>query len=153
MYQYIGPSINLFIGGSIIYYLNHLEKIGCKCSLKYQRNYIFYYTISLFIINFISLFFQDRLKQYALIVLPFSMLLLIAGIMNIIYTIEFVEDMKKQNCTCSESIVRELMFVLAILQIAVYVLFFTLIIYIFTLRSNANISKSLNSLKIKKIKK
>ena len=42
MFSYITPIINLCISGTIIYYLQHLEKIACKCSLTFQRNYIYY---------------------------------------------------------------------------------------------------------------
>ena len=117
--------INLFIGGTIIYYLNHLEKIECKCSLTFQRNYIYYYTISFFIINVLNLFFHKT------IILPIQIILLLAGIINIVYTIEYVEDMKKQNCNCSESIIRDLMFIIAVLKISVYIIFILIILFIF----------------------
>ena len=51
--------------------------------------------------------------------------------MNIIYTIEYVEDMKKQNCKCSESIVRDLMFIIAILQIFMWIIIICLVLFIF----------------------
>lgn len=117
----IGPIINLFIGGTIIYYLHHLENIGCKCSLTFQRNYIYYYTIAIFIFNLISIFFQDKLKNLNLI-LFLPIVVIIAGIINIVYTIEYVQDMKKQNCECSESFIRDLMFIIAILQISAFII-------------------------------
>jgi hypothetical protein len=115
MYQYIAPSINLFISGTIFYYLNYLNQIGCKCSLTFQRNYIYYYTIVIFIISLVSILFQRKIKELSGVLFPISILLLIAGIINIVYTIEYVEDMKKQNCKCSESIIRDLMFIIAII--------------------------------------
>jgi hypothetical protein len=48
--------------------------------------------------------------------------IVIAGIINIVYTIEYVNDMKKQNCQCSESFIRDLMFIIAILQISAFVI-------------------------------
>ena len=137
----IGPIINLFIGGTIIYYLHHLENIGCKCSLTFQRNYIYYYTIVIFIFNLINIFFQDKLKNSNLnfkIVMFLPILIIIAGIINIVYTIEYVNDMKKQNCECSESIIRDLMFIIAILQISAFILVIMTIISIVTLKINSN---------------
>jgi len=128
MLKYLGPSVTLIVSGIIIYYLNHLTTIDCKCSLTFQRNYIFYYTIIVFIINLFTICFQDKLKELALMILPISILLVIAGIINIIYTIEYVQDMKKQNCKCSESMIRDLMFIIVILQICVWaILFFTML--------------------------
>jgi hypothetical protein len=133
---YIPPLINLFISGTIMYYLYYLEKMDCKCSLTFQRNYIYYYTLIIFIINALTIFFQETLRQISLAVLPISIALLIAGIINIIYTFEYVHDMKKQNCNCSESIVRDLMFIFAILQSFVISIFFLTIIYIFVFKRN-----------------
>jgi hypothetical protein len=132
--RYISPFINVFISGTIMYYLYYLEKIDCKCSLTFQRNYIYYYTLIIFIINAFTIFFQEKLKEMSLVILPFSIMLLIAGIINIIYTFEYVNDMKKQNCKCSESIVRDLMFIFAILQSFVIIIFFLTIISIFVFK-------------------
>jgi len=61
---YIPPLINLFISGTIMYYLYYLEKMDCKCSLTFQRNYIYYYTLIIFIINALTIFFQETLRQF-----------------------------------------------------------------------------------------
>lgn len=140
--SYIPPIINLFISGTIMYYLHYLEKINCKCSLTFQRNYIYYYTIIIFIINAVTIFFQKKLKELALVILPISIMLLIAGIVNIIYTFEYVNDMKKENCKCSDSIIKDLMFILAILQSFVIILFFLTILSIFIFKMNIPKMKS-----------
>ena len=140
--SYISPIINLFISGTILYYLYYLDKIDCKCSLTFQRNYIYYYTIIIFVINAVTIFFQKKLKEMALVILPISIMLLIAGLVNIIYTFEYVNDMKKQNCKCSESIVRDLMFIFAILQSFVIIIFFLTIISIFVFKMNIPKMKS-----------
>jgi hypothetical protein len=131
MYQYIAPSINLFISGTIFYYLNYLNQIGCKCSLTFQKKYIYYYTIVIFLVSLVSILFQNKIKGLSNVLLPIAIILLIAGIINIIYTIEYVEDMKKQNCKCSESIIRDLMFIIACLQIFVWIILICLVIFIF----------------------
>jgi len=134
--SYIPPLINIFISGAILYYLYYLDKLDCKCSLTFQRKYIYYYTILIFIINASSIFFQKKLIQITSIILPFSIVLLIAGIINIIYTFEYINDMKKTNCKCSESIIRDLMFILSVIQSFVIILFFLTILSIFVFRIN-----------------
>jgi len=145
--SYIPPIINLFISGTIIYYLHYLEKINCKCSLTFQRNYIYYYTIIIFIINAVTIFFQKKIKELALVILPISIMLLIAGIVNIIYTFEYVNDMKKENCKCSDSIVKDLIFILAVLQSFVIIIFFLIILSIFIFK--INLLKITQGLKLK----
>jgi hypothetical protein len=143
MLQYLGPTLTLIISGTILYYLNHLKNIDCKCSLTFQRNYIFYYTIVVFVINLFTICFQDKLKELALMILPISILLLIAGIINIVYTIEYVQDMKKQNCKCSESMIRDLMFIIVILQICVWSILLLTILTIIIFRINLPISQTI----------
>jgi hypothetical protein len=146
----IGPIINLFIGGTIIYYLHHLENIGCKCSLTFQRNYIYYYTIVIFIFNLITIFFQDTLKNLSISLLFLPIIIIIAGIVNIVYTLEYVNDMKKQNCKCSESMIRDLMFIIAILQISAFAIVLLTMISMVALKIKPN--KYLYSSTIRKIK-
>jgi hypothetical protein len=45
-----------------------------------------------------------------------------ALIFNIVYTIQYVNEMKRINCDCSKSFYRELMYILAILQASVWIL-------------------------------
>ena len=143
MLQYLGPSLTLIISGIILYYLNHLTTIDCKCSLTFQRNYIFYYTIVIFVINLFTICFQDKIKEMALFLLPISILLVIAGIINIIYTIEYVQDMKKENCKCSESMIRDLMFIIVILQICVWCIVFLTMLTIIIFKINLPLSKTI----------
>jgi hypothetical protein len=122
MYQFATPIIGLIFSGLIIYYLHHLEKIGCACAMTSQRNYIYYYTVVLVLFNIVNLFLlpsmdKNMVRPFAMIMGPIAILLLIGGIINVIYTIQFVEDMKKKNCECSKSVFKEMMFILAILQI------------------------------------
>jgi len=147
MLTYIPPIINLFVSGTIMYYLHYLESIQCKCSLTFQRNYIYYYTIAIFVINALSICFQQKLKDLALVMLPVSIFLLIAGVINIIYTFEYVNDMKKQNCKCSESIIRDLMFIVAILQSFVIIIFVLTILSIFIFKFNLPMRSHIRSVK------
>ena len=48
--------LEISISLCIIYYLNQLDKIGCKCSLNYKHDYILYYTIFILLYAFIKFF-------------------------------------------------------------------------------------------------
>jgi hypothetical protein len=42
--------------------------------------------------------------------------MVIATIVNVAFTIEFVNDMKRENCACSDSVFKDIMYVVAIIQ-------------------------------------
>jgi hypothetical protein len=120
-------TFNLIVSSLIIYYLNRLEKIGCKCALNFKRDYIFYFTcINLFFALMNVLIGTTIIYQTIMLVVFFP--LVVAGIVNIVYTIQYVNEMKQLNCDCSESIYRELMFILAIVNACAYILVFLLFI-------------------------
>ena len=145
MYQFATPVIGLIFSGLIIYYLRHLEKLGCLCAMTPQRNYIYYYTIILVLFNLVNMFLlpnmnKNSVKPFAMIMGPIAILLLIGGVINIVYTIEFVQDMKKKNCECSKSVFREMMFILAILQVISW-LFLILLLVVAIIYRNGNTMK------------
>jgi hypothetical protein len=43
-------------------------------------------------------------------------LIAIAAIVNVAFTIEFVNDMKRENCACSDSVFKDIMYIIAIIQ-------------------------------------
>ena len=55
---------------------------------------------------------------------------MIAAIMNLVFTIQYVDEMKKINCDCSESVFREMMYILAIINACVWALSILIIIFI-----------------------
>lgn len=114
------PLISVVLSSLIIYYVTNLEKIGCECSMGYKRTYILAYNavailygVSMAIFG-IDKFSLILLKQPVLFLIPG--LLAVAGILNVVFTLMFVEEMKKKNCKCSESVYRDMMYVLAIIQ-------------------------------------
>jgi len=137
----------------IIYYLFHLEKIGCKCSLNYRRNYILIYNISIVCFSIFMLFTHINPS----IIFPiFGVLFLFASILNVIFTIQYVNDLKKQKCDCSDSFIRNLMYILAIIQIFSWFLIITTLIIVAVTYGMMDIKtlkkqiKSINHIKIKK---
>uniref|UniRef100_A0A6C0ETK6 Uncharacterized protein n=1 Tax=viral metagenome TaxID=1070528 RepID=A0A6C0ETK6_9ZZZZ len=122
-------TINILCGGIIIYYLFHLKQINCKCSLNYKRLYIFGFNIILIVYSLFFLFSKYNVGNFPIL----GLLLFIAEFISIIFTILFINDLKKQNCRCSVSLMRTIMFIIAIIQVCSWVLLllFLLIIYLY----------------------
>ena len=122
--------VNVSILIIIIYYLKKLEMIDCKCALNFKHHYIFYF-------SFISLFYAlmnfafSSSKIYKIFVLFIAIPLMIGSIINIIFTIQYVNDLKNKKCECSESIYREIMYIVAILRASVLILTILLLISFF----------------------
>lgn len=114
------PLIGVVLSSLIIYYVTSLEKIGCECAMGYKRTYILGYSVVAIIYGlFMSIVGADKVTRILLknpLLLAFFGLLGVAGIVNMVLTFMFVEEMKKKNCDCSESVYRDMMYVLAILQ-------------------------------------
>ena len=118
---------NVIIASCIIYYLKRLETINCKCALNFKHQYIFYFTcINLFfaLINFAF----GTVSIVRFIMLFVSIPLVIAAIINIVYTIQYVNELKKNDCACSESFYRELMYILAIINACAWIILILIII-------------------------
>jgi hypothetical protein len=122
-------TVSIFLAILIIYYLKRLETIKCNCALNFKRNYILGFTSLSLILSISNLLFKDYktfFKFKLFIYIPW----LIASITNIIFTIQYVNELKKTKCECSESLYRELMFILAIINAVVMSFSFLIIIFI-----------------------
>jgi len=117
----------------IIYYLYSLERLGCQCSLTGKRTYIlgfnsFLIVYTLFTIamgganGVISLY-----NKYPWLYLVFFALV-IGGVVNVAFTIEFVNEMKREHCACSDSVFKDVMYILSILQAITWSIFGVLIL-------------------------
>jgi hypothetical protein len=136
----------------IVYYLFHLKQTDCKCSLNYKRNYILCFNIFLVCYSLLILLTNNNLSvTYPIL----GLLLSVASIVNVVFTIQYVNDLKKQKCNCSESVMRTLMFVLAIIQVctwAILVLTLIFVAFFFTKTNNKMAIKEMKKL-LKDIKK
>ena len=69
-------------------------------------------------------------------------------ILNIVFTLLYIDEVKKANCDCSESVFRDMMFVLSIIQACMYGITFISSLYITFLF--ASLSKEMSSITLKK---
>lgn len=131
-------SINI---GALLW-IEKLEKINCKCSEHWKRTYIKKYIYFILLLNAVSLIsiiiFGIKLSKFIkenfgrVIFHLFQIGLSIASILNIIYTITYIDELKKENCICSEDIKRELYYYYNYFIVAFYIaLFLTILISLF----------------------
>jgi len=125
MLSYISPAIGITLSSLIIYYLNNLKTIGCACALNYKRDYIMGFSGILIAMNLAAVVVGGSHKLAAVymkypVLYGFLVALTIGAIVNIVFTLQYVEEMKRINCDCSESVYRDMMFILAIIQAASY---------------------------------
>lgn len=111
--------LGIGFAGAIIYYLKNLETIGCKCAMNYKRSYIMYYTIFNLVLVASNLVSGNRLTDYiakSSFAIPIILVLASLGITNVVFTLQYIEELKKDNCECSESVFRTMMYILSIIS-------------------------------------
>ena len=124
-------SLSMVMPALILYYLKKLEAIGCKCAMNYKRTYIMHYTIFNLGFGAASLVSGGRLIDYiekSSFAIPIILVLAVAGITNIVFTLMYVEELKKDNCECSESVFRTMMYILSIIGAVVWGLVIVLLL-------------------------
>jgi uncharacterized membrane-anchored protein len=112
-------SLSMVLTGSIVYYLKHLETIGCKCAMNYKRTYIMSFHIFGLAFGAANLLSGNGVAEYiakSSFVMPILSVLVLAIITNIVFTLMYVEELKKDNCDCSESVFRTMMYILSIIS-------------------------------------
>ena len=118
---------NVIVSSCIIYYLKRLETISCKCALNFKHDYIFYFTCFNLIYSLTNFAFGTNSIVRG-IMLFVSIPLVIAAITNIVFTIQYVNELKENDCSCSESVYRELMYILAIINACAWIILILIII-------------------------
>lgn len=91
--------------------------------MNYKRTYIMYYHIFGLVFGSASLLSGNRVAEYIVesrYAIPFVSILAIATIANIVLTLMYIEELKKDNCECSESVFRTMMYILSIMGAAVW---------------------------------
>ena len=123
--------VGMGFAGAIIYYLKQLETIGCKCAMNYKRTYIMSYHIFALVIGSATLLSGDKILEYiakSSLAIPVILLLTVAAITNVVFTLMYVEELKKDNCECSESVFRTMMYILSIINAVTLGLFLLLLL-------------------------
>lgn len=116
--------IPIVINLIFIKYLYDLQKNECECSLNQYRDFILAYKIFSIILSIVSFFVNIK----NIIFIGFLFLLYF---INIIITLYYIYNLKKTNCKCSESFIRELLYLISLTDLLIFV-FILLITTIFS---------------------
>ena len=121
--------------------------------MNYKRTYIMSFYIFNIVFGVAQLLSGGMLIDYiktSPYVVPIVLVLVIATITNIVFTLMYIEELKKDNCECSESVFRTMMYILSIISAAMWtlILFFGLILY--ELSTTMPTAPTLKSSKVKK---
>lgn len=101
-----------------VYYLYSLEQKGCECAMDFRRVYIMAFTAVFLVYSLTMNWFAPKiLMNYIQYILP---VILVGGIINVIYTLQYVAKLKATKCECSESTYRDIMETLAIVNAVTY---------------------------------
>lgn len=120
----------------IVHYLMRLEAIGCKCAMDWRRSYIMFFLI-VSILYTLSAFFINRESLPIL-----QTIMVVLGLLNVVFTLQYVHRLKKEKCECSESIYREILNVVAIFNAIIYSMLLTIVImFLFTMITLVNKTK------------
>jgi hypothetical protein len=121
-------------------WLNELEKINCKCSEHWERKYLkiyYYFIIGWIIFNFIftiifkSYVINNANKVYKIISGIIFIIIFIVGFSSTAIAIDYINRLKKINCTCSEDIKREITYVISIINVIAYCILSLIMFMIF----------------------
>lgn len=136
----------------IIKYLKHLEEIGCECAMTFKRKYILYFNcvnLVLFILSLTEIMsvFKKNKNLYSI----FRTIYLVSLILNIVYTIQYVNELKRNNCDCSEDIRRDVMYYFSIIDaIIIFISFVVTISTVTSLIVHLSLNEKVNLKKISK---
>ena len=121
----------------VIVYLYRLESIGCKCAMDFRRTYVIAYLIVSLVYSaavgvLMYLFRKSSLpvdsKVPAITLGVLSLVMLLAGILYIVFGLQYIERLKEEKCECSEDLARDVWQVVLYIHIAFLVLMVLLIL-------------------------
>lgn len=165
---FIGVIVTLII--SLIFpiialsWILKLEKIQCKCSENWERDYLkkyLYFVVGWVIFSaLIAIITEMSIGKF--IISTFGMfiggfvgfILLVIGIAYVIISLDYITKLKDKKCECSEDIRREITYVLNIISVVLYgLLFFIMIISVIFGFALTGLSKNIQSITPKNIQK
>lgn len=114
-----------------LFWIDKLEKIDCKCSVHWKRDYIKYYLyclLTLQIILFVlTIIYGMRATNvmndtFGSIYKLVTFILAIANVINVVVVITYVNELRKINCSCSEDIKRDVYYTYNIIEAFMYII-------------------------------
>ncbi len=130
--------IEIVINYMALMWIYRLEEISCKCSQNWKRDYIKYILYIYLVMTFVSLVINIYLYvskeeivniYYRYISFIFNIIVFASLIIAIVY----IDELKKNNCTCSEDIRREVFWYYNIIMLSLLSFMYLMIIILYLL--------------------
>jgi hypothetical protein len=103
--------INIVLAVIVYKYLDNLKKIQCTCALTDNRKYIMYYLLASVLISVlypIVYFFSKKNSNILQVFLYIYGIVSLVSFLFSIYAFQYIHKLREDNCTCSDSIVRDM---------------------------------------------
>lgn len=113
----------LILFAFVYMWIVRLEKTGCECSKDWRRNFIKVYALVILVMVIIEIFF--KLPEVV------GVIYAILSLIFIIVVFQYIHELKRIKCECSESKTRDILEIVNYIQIAVVALFALVIIFKF----------------------
>ncbi len=120
----VGFAIDIALFAFFLTYLIKLEKTGCQCALNWRRNYLIAFLAASLAWNLLKLV-APVLRRNPLL----NSVIVVLQILFVIFSIQYIKQLKDDKCECSKSLQREVMFYWAWLQVLVIALSVSFIAY------------------------
>jgi hypothetical protein len=98
----------------VLNYLFQLETIGCACAMDWRRSFIMFYLVLGVLNIFISAVVDESHIPYL------QTIMVVVGVLNIIFTVQYVQKLKREKCECSQSVYRDVMVYVSIFNAIIY---------------------------------
>lgn len=111
----------IVLQGLIINYLYHLDNNNCICAMDYRRIYIIVFLIIILIstiLNGIPCILK-YLANHKTLFYSIFWCIIILKVINIVFIFQYIKLLKDRKCECSESVYRDILYVINILDISV----------------------------------
>ena len=124
----ISSIIKIIIFAIFLTYVLKLEKEHCECSDSWERGYVKYYSLAVIIFAIIQIFFTFEYAKMDII----HTILGIGGLVFIFSVIKYIRDLKKDDCSCSQSWKRTVLNIYAWLSIILLIITFVATLVLFS---------------------
>jgi len=123
----------------ILVYLFRLESIGCECAMDFRRTYAIAYLIVSIVYSLVVAVLMHVFNRPETIVpagskVPgvtlgvISLVMLIAGVLYVIFGVQYITRLRDEKCECSQDLARDVWQVVLYIKIAFYILTALLIV-------------------------
>lgn len=111
--------VSLLLNVYIIEYVRRLERTACECAVDWRRRYaVVYLAILIAYEVVITLLSFTRPALAASLIAALSPFLLVALVLYLVFSWQYVERLRREKCACSAELARDVWRLVLVIQIA-----------------------------------